>query len=319
MGLNLRNPLIVASSGLTSKVESVKVCEQKGAGAVVLKSLFEEQILTDSNILLNQDDMYFWYPEAMDYVKSFSKTEGVNSYLKFIEKCKANVDIPVIASINCVSAFEWTSFAEKIEQAGADALELNIFIPPTDINVTCNVIEENYIDIVKAVKSKLKIPLSVKMGYYFTNISRMAYRLASNHVAGLVMFNRYYRPDVDIENLRIIGDNQCSSSEEITLAIRWIALLSQKVKCDLVGNTGIYDYSGVIKHLLCGATAIQLCSTLYENGISYLETILEDITSWMAKKGYTKINDFRGMLNKTDEALASFDRVQFMQKSLVTR
>ncbi len=316
LGLSLKNPLIVASSGLTSNVENIKKCEEYGAAAVVLKSLFEEQIMADSNILLNQDDMYFWYPEAMDYVKSFTKEEGIGHYLDFIRNCKKNVKIPVIASINCVSPFEWTNFAKKIEEAGADALELNIFIPPTDMNITCSVIEDNYIEIVKAVNAQIKIPISVKMGYYFTNISRMAYKLAYNNVAGLVMFNRYYRPDVDIENLRIIGDNKQSSSDEITLAIRWIALLSQKIKCDLIGNTGIYDYTGVIKHLLCGANAVQICSTLYQNGIGYLEKILTDISSWMEGKGYSKISDFRSLLSKTEEARASFDRLQFMQKSI---
>ncbi len=315
LGLSVESPFIAASSGLTSSVDSVKKCADHGAGAVVLKSLFEEQIIADKKTLLRHDDMYFWYPEALEYVGKFSKEQGIGEYLKLIEKSKKAVNIPVVASINCVSPVEWPKFAAEIKNAGADGIELNIFIPPTDLKLTGYKIEETYLDIVRAVRKETDLPLAVKVGYFFTNIYRELFKLSNLEINSLVLFNRYYRPDIDIDKLSVITGNIYSSPVEITHSLRWIALLSPKVKCELIGATGIHDYTGVVKNILAGATAVQLCSALYRNGIEYLEVLHKDLEKWMKSKNYDDLKAFRGIISKKEENSAAFERVQFMKKT----
>ena len=316
LGLPVDNPFIVASSGLTSTTDFLKKCADHGAGAVVLKSLFEEQIVADKKTLLQHDDMYFWCPEAIKYVDNFSKEQGIQEYLHLIGNAKKALKIPVVASINCVSPVEWTKFVREIKNAGADGIELNIFIPPTDLKLTGYKIEEAYLDIVREVRKETDLPIAVKVGYYFTNIYRELFKLSNLEISSLVMFNRYYRPDIDIEKLTVVSNNVFSSPVEITLALRWIALLSPKVRCELIGATGIHDYAGVVKNILAGATAVQLCSTLYKNGIEYLEVLHRDLEKWMAAKGYNDLNDFRGLISKKEENSAAFERVQFMKKTM---
>jgi dihydroorotate dehydrogenase (fumarate) len=317
MGIKIANPLIVASSGLTDTAEKVKACADNGAGAVVLKSLFEEQMITPKSTMENKDDMFFWYPEAIQFVNKFSKEVGLSAYLKLIEECKKTVNIPVIASINCVTPNEWPAFASKIAEAGADGIELNIFIPPTNINLTGYKMEETYIDIIHEVRKNVQIPIGVKVGYFFTNLYRMIYKISNLDVNSLVLFNRYYRPDIDIENLRVIGQNVYSSPHELTLSLRWIALVSKRIHTEIVAATGIHDANGVVKQLLAGAMSVQVCSTLYLNGMSYLSTILADLKNWMKQKGYENLDSFRGLVAENDENTAAFERVQFMKKSLI--
>jgi dihydroorotate dehydrogenase (fumarate) len=315
MGIKIANPLIVSSSGLTSTVDKVKACADQGAGAVVLKSLFEEQLITGKTMLANQDEMYFWYPEAVDFVNSVSVEEGTAAYLKLIEKTKKAVSIPVMASINCVTPREWTRFAQEIEKSGADGIELNIFIPPTNINVTGYKMEETYMDIIHEVRKNVSIPIGVKVGFYFTSLYRTLYKTSNLDINSLVLFNRYYRPDIDIDNMRLVTQNVYSSPHEITLSLRWIALLYGHINKEMIAATGIHDYQGVIKQILAGATAVQICSTLYKNGISYIGTLLDDIEKWMQQKGYNNLTSFRGLVAKNEENTAAFERVQFMKKT----
>ncbi|MBN2348730.1 MAG: dihydroorotate dehydrogenase-like protein [Bacteroidales bacterium] len=315
MGLTIKNPLVVSSSGLTNTADKIKKCEDHGAGAVVLKSLFEEQLIADKSKLHSQDDMYFWYPEAINFVDTFSKDHGVAQYLSLIQEAKKKVNIPVIASINCVSPVEWPSFAKKIEESGADGLELNIFIPPTEIGQTPNQIEEIYIDIVREVKKNTNLPIAVKIGYFFTNIVRTVFKLSNTDIESIVLFNRYYRPDIDIDKLQVIAKNIYSSPEEITLSLRWIALLSGLVKSEMVGATGVHSHEGLIKYILSGANAVQLCSALYKNGLEYMEEILKNLEFWMKNKGYNSISDFKGIISKAAENKHAFERIQFMQKT----
>jgi dihydroorotate dehydrogenase (fumarate) len=315
MGIKIANPLIVSSSGLTNTADRVKECADNGAGAVVLKSLFEEQLVTGKTSLINQDEMYFWYPEALDFVNTISKEEGISEYLTLIEKAKKAVSIPVMASINCITPKEWPRFAAEIEKSGADGLELNIFIPPTNLELTGYKMEETYVDIIHEVRKNVTIPIAVKVGFYFTSLYRMLYKISNLDINSMVLFNRYYRPDIDIENLRVVSQNIYSSPHEITLSLRWIALLHSKINKELVAATGIHDYQGVIKQILAGATSVQLCSTLYRNGISYIGTLLSDIEKWMTHKGYSDLAAFRGMVSKNEENTAAFERVQFMKKT----
>jgi dihydroorotate dehydrogenase (fumarate) len=315
MGIKIANPLIVSSSGLTNSADKVKSCAENGAGAVVLKSLFEEQLISGKTAMINQDDMFFWYPEAMQFINTFSKNEGISAYLKLIEASKKAVSIPVIASINCVTSKEWPVFAAQIEKSGADGIELNIFIPPTNINLTGYKMEEAYMDIIHEVRKQVSIPIGVKVGFYFTNLYRMIYKISNLDINSLVLFNRYYRPDIDIDTMRVVGQNVYSSPHEITLSLRWIALLYSKIHTEMVAATGIHDYQGVIKQLLAGATSVQICSTLYKNGLNYIGTLLKDIEGWMKQKGYENLASFRGLVAKNEENTASFERVQFMRKT----
>jgi dihydroorotate dehydrogenase (fumarate) len=251
----------------------------------------------------------------MDQIGAITKEHGTEAYLKLIESSKKAVDIPVFASLNCITAEEWPFFAKKIENSGADGIELNIFIPPTQINAHAQHIESTYFDIIKAVRSQVSLPLSVKIGHFFTNLAGIIYQISKTGVQSIVLFNRYYRPDIDINKLKIITGNVYSSPEEITLALRWIALLSSKVECELVASTGIYNAEGAIKYLLAGASSVQLCSVLYKNKLSYTETIISDMVNWMEKMGYKSISDFRGIISKLHEAEPVFDRVQFIRKT----
>lgn len=315
MGVPLRNPLVVGSSGLTHTAENVRKCAVAGAGGVVLKSLFEEQFIADKKKLQDQDEMYFWHPEAMDHIGTVSKEHGTDAYLRLIEESKRMTGIPIFASLNCVTATEWPSFAKKIESAGADGIELNIFIPPTQINVSSQQIEKRYVEIIEAVRNQVSLPISVKLGYFFTNLSGTIYNLSQTGIRSMVLFNRYYRPDIDIEKLKVITGNIFSAPEEITIALRWIALMSSKISVELSAATGVHDAEGAIKYILAGASSVQICSVLYLKKIVFLQDILAGIERWMHQKGYKSINDFRGLISKMYETDPLFDRVQFIRKT----
>ncbi|MGK7393097.1 MAG: dihydroorotate dehydrogenase-like protein [Candidatus Cyclobacteriaceae bacterium M3_2C_046] len=316
LGMKLKNPLIVSSCGLTDSVYKMKVLEKHGAAALVLKSLFEEQIVADKKQLVDQDEMYFWYPEAVDFISDFSRDHGVDQYLDLIRQAKAEISIPVIASINCITDQEWPVFAKKIEQAGADGLELNIFIPPGNEDVSSDTIENNYLNIIRAVKKETNLPIAVKLGHYFTNLPGMIKRIDALDVQAIVMFNRFYRPDVDIKNFKVISNNVFSAPEEITLSLRWIALMSGKVKSGLAASTGIHDAKGVIKQLLAGAEVAYLSSALYNQGAKFLETILKDMDDWMQMNNFMILDDFKGKISSEKIGSGAFERVQFMKKTV---
>ncbi|MCG8308252.1 MAG: dihydroorotate dehydrogenase-like protein [Cytophagales bacterium] len=315
MGMELSNPIIVGSSSLTSSVRNIKKCEEAGAAAVVLKSLYEEQILANTDQMVETDEMYQWYPEAMEFINTISVENGIERYLDLVRECKENVSIPVIASINCFSSKNWMHFSKELENAGADALELNVSIFPEDAKLKSADIEYEYFNIVKSVKKIIKIPVSVKMSSYFTNIKLAAKGLESHGAEALVLFNRYYRPDIDIDNLRMITRDTLSGPEEITQSLRWIGLLSEKLKCDMVASTGIHDASAIIKQLLAGAKAVQICSVLYENGIDYIGELISEIEAWMKRKGFKTIDAFRGLINMDPHNSISWERIHFMKKT----
>jgi len=315
MGISIKNPIIVGSSSLTNSLRNVKKCEEAGAGAVVLKSLYEEQIMAISDKMIEKDEMYQWYPEAMAYVNSISIENGIENYLNLVKKCKNEVDIPIIASINCFAFKDWINFSKELEDAGADAIELNISIFPDDEKKKSIEIEKEYYDIVKSVKSITKIPISVKMSSFFTNIKLAARNFEKSGASALVLFNRFYRPDIDIDNLHMVTRDTLSGPEEITQSLRWIGLLSNKLDCDIVASTGIHDATGIIKQLLAGATATQVCSTLYENGINYISELLIELHAWMRRKGFDSVDNFRGFINKDPHNSLSWERIHFMKKS----
>jgi len=318
MGLELKNPLIVSSSKLTGDMKTIRECIKHGASAIVLKSLFEEQIRLEAESKLrnsSDNNAYYWFPEAKDQVVGLSVEANLERYLKFIKELKAETDIPIISSINCQSSQEWPKFAKAIQGAGADALELNIAIFPFNSEQNSCDVEKKYVEILKEVKKHVTIPVSVKLGYYFTNLCAVATDLVEEGVDGLVLFNRYFRPDIDIETLKVMPDTHMSSPEELNVPLRWIALLAgNRINCDLAASTGVHDYKGVVKQILVGAKAVQLCSTLYLNGIDRIEQILKDLEGWMTKHRFSSIDDFRGRSLDEQTIDASFERIQFMRK-----
>lgn len=314
MGLKLKNPIIVASSGLTNSVEKIKDLENAGAGAVVLKSIFEEQINNEVRHLINRDPQNL-YPEAEDYIWNYTRNHNIIRHINLLSEAKKEVEIPIIASINCMTASEWTLFAKDFENAGADGIELNLFFVPTSRSKSSNEIEQLYLKIVSEVKKNVKIPVSVKIGYYYTNLLAMADKLVANGANALVLFNRFYEPDIDIEKLEITSSEVFSSPADIRRSLRWIGLISSQLpKVEIAAGTGIHDGEAVIKQLLAGAQAVQVCSSVYIKGSQIIPGMLDDLKTFMRKNNFKKIEDFRGRLsykNIPDPML--YERAQFMK------
>jgi len=314
MGLSLRNPIIVGSSGLTNSVDMIKEIEKLGAGAVVLKSLFEEQIRFQVNKSVAQSESIYSYPEAEDYIGNYTKETSVSEYLELIRKCKASVSIPVIASINCVSSAEWISFARKIQEAGADAIELNIFVLPSDPKRNSEQNEQVYFDIAMAIIKQVSIPVALKISYYFSSFANTALKLSWTGIKGMVLFNRYFSPDIDIDKFEITSSNVLSSPEEISSSLRWVAMLSDRLHCDIAASTGVHDGAGVIKQLLAGAKAVQITSCLYKKGTGILPEMINFIEGWMDKHEFKTTDEFIGKMSfKEAENPAAYERVQFMK------
>ncbi len=313
IGLKLKNPIIIGSSGLTKSVEKIKELTDNGAGAVVLKSLFEEQIMAE--VSQNIYDDQSGYTEAYEYISEYTKEHNIDKYLNLIKKSKEAVDIPVIASINCISDNEWISYAKKFEDAEADALEINVSMLPTDDNRSGEENEKIYFDIIEKVRKEVNIPISLKMSHYSAGLSNLIKKICwTKNVNGIVLFNRYYSPDIDIENFKITASNILSTPGEISTSLRWIALLSNKIECDLAASTGVHNGEGVIKQILAGATAVQIVSAIYKHGPEHISTILKDTENWMEKNNFSTLDDFRGRMSyeKIDNP-ATFERVQFMR------
>jgi dihydroorotate dehydrogenase (fumarate) len=316
LGLSLKNPIIVGSCGLTDNIESLFELEKAGAAAVVLKSLFEEEILREINANMGKmnSDM-FLYPETVDYYEYLDvPQESPDKYLELIKDAKHGLTIPVVASINCVSAGQWTYFPKRVEAAGADALELNLFILPTDLNRSAEENEKVYFDIINEVTKQVKIPVSIKISSYFSNLANMLKKLSESDIEGMVLFNKYYNPDIDIDALEVTSGNVLSSPSDISNSLRWIAIMSNRVKCDLVASTGIHSGQAIIKQILAGATAVEIASAIYKNGNSVISEMLTDIEKWMASKKYSSIDAFKGkMAQSLTTNPAAFERVQFMK------
>ncbi len=311
LGLKLKNPVIAGSSGLTSTIDKIRSIEQAGAGAIVLKSLFEEQINFEAGSLIMDHD----YPEAEDYIKNYTKSNSVENYLNLIEEAKKNVSIPVIASINCVTASDWIGFSRKIEEAGADALELNVYFIPTDKFRPSADFENIYYQLARQVTKIISIPVSMKLGNQFTNVLGVVDHLYALGTKGVVLFNRFYEPDIDIDNMKLSSADVLSNSSDIRYVLRWIALISDKVsKVDISASTGVHSYEAVVKQLLAGAKTVQVCSLLYKKGIQEIANLVSGLEDWMNKKGFNEVKEFRGKMsyrNIPDPSV--YERSQFMK------
>ncbi len=330
MGLSLKNPIIVGSSGLTNSIENLKEIEKAGAGAVVIKSIFEEQILIESDKFLSSSDKKiepmkrgfddimnkrsYDYIEALDYIDNFAKENTLDKYLQFIEKAKESISIPIIASINCVSSYNWHYFAKRIQKAGADAIELNIYLLPSNPIQEGIENEKVYFEIAKEVQKYVSIPVSLKISYYFSGLAQKVIELSKTGIKGLVLFNRPYNPDIDIKTIKISSSNIYSTQSEYSHTLRWVAILAGRTDCDIIASTGIHDYTSVIKQILAGATAVQMASVFYKKGFGVISETLKGIEDWMKEHKFENVNDFRGKLSQVKiEHPAAYERVQFMK------
>ncbi len=311
LGLKLKSPLIVSSSRLTSRIDLLKEAENSGAGAVVLKSLFEEQI----DHFAGSVPDYTGYPEAGDYISNYMRANSVDEYLTLIRTAKATLSIPVIPSINCYTSGGWIDFAKTVESAGADALEVNVFFLPVDRKKSPAEAEKVYLELTEKLRKALKIPFAVKLGFRFSNILNMIDNLYVRGANGVVLFNRFYEPDININSLELVPSGVFSSASEVRYVLRWIAMASSEdIRIDISASTGVHNADDAIKYILAGASSVQVCSVLYQKGIGYIAEMNSRLSEWMDNKGFSTIKEFRGKLNYRNAGNpVIWERTQFMK------
>ena len=313
MGMQLKNPLIASSSGMTDSVEKIKKLADAGIAAVVLKSIFEEQILREIDSL-GVNNMYGTFQDAENYVSFYTREHNLNNYIQLIQDAKKEVDIPIIASISCISDNEWVEYAKKIELAGADGIELNMFILPSDAKKSGKEIEQVYFDVVKHIKEHVNIPVALKLGSYFSGMANTLIQLSNSGISSMVLFNRFYTPDIDLDTEKVVSANIYSTPEDNGNTMRWLSILAGKVACDLAASSGVHDGSTVIKNLLVGAKAVQIASVLYKKELVYITEMLNDIENWMVSKKYKSLTEFIGKLSqKNVKSPMMHERTQFMK------
>jgi dihydroorotate dehydrogenase (fumarate) len=313
LGIELKNPVIVGASNLVLKPDNIKRAEQAGAAAVVYKSLFEEQIQLESAQL--DDELEEYNERNAEMVKLFPTIEhaGPEEHLVNLRRVKESVKIPVIASLNAIYAESWIEYARLLEQTGVDALELNFFYVPRDVEADGRDVKNQQIEILKAVRSQVKLPISVKLSPFYANPLNVVAQMDKSGVNGFVLFNRMFQPDIDIEKQEHYSPFNLSNPEDNKLSLRFAGLLYGTISGSICANTGIYSGADVVKMILAGADCVQVVSTIYKNKVEYISTILKDIENWMESKNYKKLNDFRGKLsNKTLNDPFVYKRAQYI-------
>jgi len=316
LGLKLRTPFVPAASPLSEEIDTLKQMEDAGASAVVLYSLFEEQLRQDSaDLARHLEHGTYSFAEALTYFPQPEEFRlGPEEYLKHVSKAKQSLRIPVIASLNGSSVGGWTDYAKAIQQAGADAVELNIYSIPTDMEQTSAQIEQTYVDIAKAVKSAVTIPVAVKLSPFFTNFANMAKRLDQTGVDGLVLFNRFYQPDIDLEALDVRPNILLSTPMAMRVPLRWIALLYGRLRPSLAATSGIHRATDALKMLMAGADITMLCSTLIRHGARQIGVVERDLVAWMEEHEYESVTQLKGSLSQKNCADPSaFERAQYMK------
>ena len=316
LGLSLKNPIVPSASPLSHTLDSMKRLEGAGAAAIVLYSLFEEQISHEAAEL----DHYMQYgaesyAEATSYFPEADEYNlGPEEYIDHIHQAKEALEIPVIGSLNGISTGGWISYAKRIEEAGADALELNVYLIPTDPRQKAVDVETRYVDILKAVKSSVKIPVAMKLSPFFSNMAHMAHRLDEAGVDGLVLFNRFYQPDLDLEELEVTPNVILSTPQALRLPLRWIAILYGRVKAHLAATSGVHSAQDVLKMLMAGADVTMMCSALLKHGPSRITQVLEDVEKWMVEHEYLSIGQMKGSMSQKSVADPSaFERANYMK------
>lgn len=310
-GLKLRNPIIISSSGLTNSADKNKKLEDAGAGAIVLKSLFEEQIVLETSHL----ETSTLYPGADEYIFEALRGHKLSEYLKLIQESKAQCRIPIIASINCFTNSEWTVFAKEIKKAGADAIEVNILSLQTEVEYDYGAFEQHHVRILQKIKKEVNIPVIMKLGFNLTNPVTLINQLYANGAAAVVLFNRFYQPDIDIDKQQQTSGEVFSNGSELPLSLRWIGIASSAVtQIDYAASGGVHKPEDVIKAILSGASAVEMCSVIYRKGNTCIQPMTEFLSTWMNKKGYSSIGQFKGLLNTKDvKGVNTFERTQFLK------
>ncbi len=310
LGQTLRSPIMVSSSPLTNTPERVKLLEDAGAGAVSLRSIFEEEIEGAIENLERQVE----HTEAWDYIRGHEMSHGLDEYRRLIRGCKETVSIPVFASMNAKSSSFWVDHVKALEDAGADGIELNLSVLPVDYHDTEERIIQFYVDTVKKVKQRISVPLAVKIGYYFTSIPSLVDKLYYAGANAVVLFNRFYQVDIDPVKEDLGRMSPISAPTDYTIPMRWVMLIYGKTPIDLATSSGVHDGETVAKMLLAGATVTQVCSTLLKNGVEHLHAMRNDLEAWMRQKGYSSIDQFRGKLSqKHSKRPKSFERLQYVK------
>lgn len=316
LGLKLRTPLVPSASPLSEEVDNIKRLEDAGASAVVLYSIFEEQLRRDRiELAQNMEQGTESFAEALTYFPEPEElTLGPEEYLRHIARAKAAVNIPIIASLNGSSVGGWTECAKQIQQAGADALELNIYYIPTDMDLTGSEVEQTYVDILKAVKAQVSIPVAVKLSPFFSSFANMAKRMDEAGANGLVLFNRFYQPDIDLETLEVNPNILLSTPMAMRVPLRWVAMLYGRINANLAATSGIHRASDVLKMLMAGADVTQLCSVLLRHGPRQINAIEKDLVAWLEEHEYESVQQLKGSLSqKNCEAPSAFERAQYMR------
>jgi dihydroorotate dehydrogenase (fumarate) len=316
MGLKLKSPIVVSACTLSEEVNNIVQMEDAGAGAVVLFSLFEEQLKKEAaqyeTIVSSTSNLF---AEATDFFPDLEEYHrGSDQYLEIIRKAKEQVDIPVIASLNGVTSEGWILYAQQMEEAGADGLEINIFLIPGDVQQSSSAVEHRYLNIIDEVKRTVKIPVAVKLNPYFSAMGNMAKRMQEYGANGLVLFNRFYQPDFDVNSLTLLHNLQYSEPNEIRLPLLWIAMLYGRVPVSLAATTGVQSSVEVIKYLLAGADVAMTASALYKNGISYLQTMNQELEAWMLSREFDSIDSFKGVMSQQHIAdPTAYDRANYIK------
>jgi len=316
LGLKLRNPIVPSASPLSHTIDGMKQLEDAGAAAIVMYSLFEEQIAHEAAELdhyLNYGKESFaealtYFPEAREY------NIGPDEYVDLVRKAKQSLDIPVIGSLNGISTGGWIGYANKIAEAGADALELNVYYIPTDQDITSSDVEDRYLEVLHAVKQSVTIPVSVKLSPFFSSMAHMAKRLETAGADGLVLFNRFYQPDIDLETLEVKPNVVLSSSNSMRLPLRWVAILYGRMKMSLAATSGIHTAQDVIKMVMAGADVTMMCSALLKNGPQHIAQVLSDLHHWMLEHEYISIQQMKGSMSQKAVADPSaFERANYVK------
>jgi dihydroorotate dehydrogenase (fumarate) len=317
MGLRLANPLIASASPLNGELRTLRLLEDHGAAAVVLPSIFEEQIVAERHEYeLRTEVEASGFAEAQTYFPGHKEGYGFGPerYLDILRRAKQAIGIPVIASLNCVTQANWVDYARSVQEAGADAIELNIYFIPADLAMTGREVEQRYLDILRAVKATVSIPVAVKIGPYFSAIGAMASALADNGANALVLFNRFYQPDVDLATLRLSMDLELSTPAEIRLPLLWIAILYQRVRASLAASTGVETADEIFKYLLAGADTVMTTASLLRHGPAHMRTLLDGLSALLAARKVESLSDIRGrMSQKNLDNPTQFERANYVK------
>ncbi len=313
-GLKLKNPLIIGSNSLTANIHNLVEFEKLGASAIVLKFIFEEEITHEFNKIIDEVDSKKETDQHVDYFDKKIKEDNLNNYIQLIKEAKNKLSIPIIASINCISLHEWMYFVEKIEKAGADAVELNIFYFPADFENSSKKIEKRYLKIIKKVKELANIPVTVKMSQYFTNLGEMILKVDKTGVDGITLFNRFYKPDIHLESKEIITASVFSHPQEYVIPLQWMALMSKRTKAKMAASTGIHNGESFVKLLMAGANANYIVSSLFINGFEIITEILDYLNNYLEENNYSSVNDIIGLLSQDKITHPKYyERAQFMK------